>query len=324
MATRSRSTASSTSSASASRAVSSTPTPSAWRTGRCRPTFPTPRTCRSRASSPRCSCRPAPGTRSQVVRGEEFRRALYFDRMERSVAIGLTRTGEAVHANLEFLDGTRGAHASISGVSGVATKTSLRDASSSIPSSTPDALGLDAANAKALIFNVKGEDLLWLDKPNAKLTPEIARGVRQARPARRPVPERRVLRAHAQGQRHAHARHRQPTGGRQSVCLDAAGVLPRTAAALCVRGRRGRARADSPRDLARRAGARAGRARGRSDATPASVVDGTALRVVRRPRGAARRRRPRRDDAAARRSPAARSTRSGVGCTPPPSAWAIS
>ena len=57
----------------------------------------------------------------RAMHDEEFRKALYFDRMERSVAIGLTRTGEPVHANLEFLDGTRGAHASISGVSGVAT-----------------------------------------------------------------------------------------------------------------------------------------------------------------------------------------------------------
>lgn len=115
---------------------------------------------------------PTPGDSVHVVRDEEFRRALYFDQMERSVAIGLTRTGEAVHANLEFLDGSRGAHASISGVSGVATKTSY---ASFILYSIfhSNALGLDAANAKALIFNVKGEDLLWLDKPNAKLTPEI-------------------------------------------------------------------------------------------------------------------------------------------------------
>jgi uncharacterized protein len=114
---------------------------------------------------------PSPGAPVQVVHGEEFRRALYFDRMERSVAIGLTRTGEAVHANLEFLDGTRGAHASISGVSGVATKTSY---ATFILYSLfhSDALGLDAPNAKALIFNVKGEDLLWLDKPNVKLDAE--------------------------------------------------------------------------------------------------------------------------------------------------------
>jgi DNA helicase HerA-like ATPase len=115
---------------------------------------------------------PSPGAAVAVVRDEEFRRALYFDRMERSVAIGLTRTGEAVHANLEFLDGTRGAHASISGVSGVATKTSY--ATFILYSLFHSrALGIDAANAKALIFNVKGEDLLWLDKPNVKLTPEI-------------------------------------------------------------------------------------------------------------------------------------------------------
>jgi hypothetical protein len=44
--------------------------------------------------------------------------------MDRKVPIGLTRTGEPIFANLEFLDGTRRAHASISGVSGVATKTS--------------------------------------------------------------------------------------------------------------------------------------------------------------------------------------------------------
>ena len=94
---------------------------------------------------------PGPGEAVSVVRDEEFRRALYFDRMERTVAIGLTRTGEPIHANLEFLDGTRGAHASISGVSGVATKTSY---ATFILYSLfhSDALGLDAANAKALIF----------------------------------------------------------------------------------------------------------------------------------------------------------------------------
>ena len=68
-------------------------------------------------------------------------------------------------ANLEFLDGTRGAHVSISGVSGVATKTSY--ATFLLYSLFhSDALGADAANTRALIFNVKGEDLLWLDKPN--------------------------------------------------------------------------------------------------------------------------------------------------------------
>ncbi len=114
---------------------------------------------------------PAPGDAVHVVRGEEFARALYFDRMARRVPIGLTRTGEPVQANLEFLDGTRGAHASISGVSGVATKTSY--ASFLLYALFhSDVLGVDKANTRALIFNVKGEDLLWLDRPNRRLTPD--------------------------------------------------------------------------------------------------------------------------------------------------------
>ena len=88
--------------------------------------------------------------------------------MERRVAVGLTRSGESVYANLEFLDGTRGAHASISGISGVATKTSY--ATFLLYSLFhSEALGADAVNAKALIFNVKGEDLLWLDRANTRL-----------------------------------------------------------------------------------------------------------------------------------------------------------
>src|SRR4029453_18259601 len=100
--------------------------------------------------------------------GEEFQRALYFDQMRRRVAIGLTRTGEPVFADLEFLDGTRGAHISISGISGIATKTSY--ATFLLYSLFhSDVLGGEAVNTKALIFNGKGQDLLWLDRPNTRL-----------------------------------------------------------------------------------------------------------------------------------------------------------
>jgi uncharacterized protein len=111
---------------------------------------------------------PHPGARACVVRGVEYQKALYFDAMEHRVPIGLTRTSEPVFANLEFLDGTRGAHGSVSGVSGVATKTTYATflLYSVFHSET---LGADAVNAKALIFNVKGEDLLWIDTPNARL-----------------------------------------------------------------------------------------------------------------------------------------------------------
>jgi uncharacterized protein len=117
---------------------------------------------------------PHPGSPACIVRGEAYQKALYFDRMDRKIPIGITRTGEPIYANLEFLDGTRGAHASISGVSGVATKTSYATflLYSLFHSS---ALGTDAINSKALIFNVKGEDLLWLDTPNSRMDEE-ARG----------------------------------------------------------------------------------------------------------------------------------------------------
>jgi len=117
---------------------------------------------------------PTPGDAVAIVRGEDFERALYFDQMEHRVPIGLTRTGEPVFANLEFLDGTRGAHASISGVSGVATKTSY--ATFLLYSLFHSgALGGEAVNSKALIFNVKGEDLLWLDRPNTRLASSARR-----------------------------------------------------------------------------------------------------------------------------------------------------
>ena len=120
---------------------------------------------------------PHPGSDVRVVHGEQFERALFIDRMERKVAIGSTRAGEAVYANVDFLDGERGAHASISGISGVATKTSY--ATFLLYSLFhSDALGQDAANARAIIFNVKGEDLLWLDKENVHVDEEVAHGYR--------------------------------------------------------------------------------------------------------------------------------------------------
>ena len=115
---------------------------------------------------------PQPGSEVRIIRDEEFRRALFIDKMEKKVAIGATRAGDAVFANLEFLDGTRGAHVSISGVSGVATKTSY--ATFLLYSLFhSEALGVDRVNARALIFNVKGEDLLWLDKSNTRVNADI-------------------------------------------------------------------------------------------------------------------------------------------------------
>ncbi|MGA7226993.1 MAG: ATP-binding protein [Acidimicrobiia bacterium] len=111
---------------------------------------------------------PRPGQQVRRARGEERDQALFFDRMERRFPVGSSRNGEALFANFEFLNGQRGAHVNISGVSGVATKTSY--ATFLLHSLfTSQVLGQAAVNTKALIFNVKGEDLLHIDRANSSL-----------------------------------------------------------------------------------------------------------------------------------------------------------
>jgi DNA helicase HerA-like ATPase len=55
---------------------------------------------------------------------------------------------------------------SIAGISGVATKTSFALFFLRVLTASPSIVGEAAANLRVLVFNVKGEDLLWLDKPN--------------------------------------------------------------------------------------------------------------------------------------------------------------
>ncbi|MYI06006.1 MAG: ATP-binding protein, partial [Gemmatimonadetes bacterium] len=114
---------------------------------------------------------PVPGDAVHKARGDARDQALFFDGMKHRIPVGLSRDGEIVHANMEFLDGTRGAHVNISGISGVATKTSY--AIFLLHSVfTSGQLGRGAHNTRALIFNVKGEDLLFLDRDNRNLDGE--------------------------------------------------------------------------------------------------------------------------------------------------------
>jgi uncharacterized protein len=120
---------------------------------------------------------PRPGRAVRRATPQDRELALYFDKMRDSKAdfrfpAGLSRDGQPVYGNLQFLDGSRGAHVNISGISGVATKTTYAlfllyglFHSQSSPLRHPHA-------AHAIVFNVKGEDLLWLDKPNARLPVE--------------------------------------------------------------------------------------------------------------------------------------------------------
>lgn len=116
---------------------------------------------------------PLPGESVHRAVGLERDQALFFDSMQKKFPLGLARDGGVVYGNFEFLDGTRGAHVNISGISGVATKTTyatflLYGVFHS------DLLGAERNNTRAVIFNVKGEDLLFLDRPNQSLTPEMS------------------------------------------------------------------------------------------------------------------------------------------------------
>jgi DNA helicase HerA-like ATPase len=111
---------------------------------------------------------PTPGNAVARTVGDERDEALYFDTMDDKLIAGIARDGLPVYLDLAFVDGRRGAHVNISGISGIATKTSY--ASFLLYSLfRGNVLGNEAPNTKALIFNVKGEDLLFLDKPNARL-----------------------------------------------------------------------------------------------------------------------------------------------------------
>ena len=121
---------------------------------------------------PECYVPPRPGEPVRRATGDDRDQALYFDQMDRKLPVGTGRDGSPIYLNLDFLDGTRGAHISISGISGVATKTSyaLFLLHSLFRSGV---LGTRAVNAKALVFSVKGEDLLFLDYANIRLDDEL-------------------------------------------------------------------------------------------------------------------------------------------------------
>jgi hypothetical protein len=111
---------------------------------------------------------PQPNAPVFLARGEKFHKTIGADMMKRKVPAGLSlATQEVVYIDLDYIDGEKGAHVSISGISGVATKTSYGIFL------LHEIMRLKAREGDktfcALIFNVKGEDLLFLDKPNRKL-----------------------------------------------------------------------------------------------------------------------------------------------------------
>jgi len=97
---------------------------------------------------------PEPGAPVYLARGRRLLEALYYERMRERLPVGLLRNGEPAYVNLEFLDGRRGGHVNISGISGVAAKTSY---------------------ALFLLFSLYKSgvlELFFLDRPNALLAEE--------------------------------------------------------------------------------------------------------------------------------------------------------
>jgi hypothetical protein len=66
---------------------------------------------------------PRPGDPVYRAGALELQAGLYIDRMKSKIPAGVLRTGDPYYLNWDFINGTNGAHFSISGVSGIATKT---------------------------------------------------------------------------------------------------------------------------------------------------------------------------------------------------------
>lgn len=116
---------------------------------------------------------PNPGSKViKVISEQEVKIATNMENKTRLLPAGIMENGTPAYINWEFVNGEKGAHISISGVSGIATKTSysLFLIHSMIYSENlPET---ERRYIKSIIFNVKGEDLLHIDKENLKFTQE--------------------------------------------------------------------------------------------------------------------------------------------------------
>ena len=114
---------------------------------------------------------PTPGAAVLLASGEDRDKALDFKDMAHKLPAGLSRRMEPVYLDYDFVNGDKGGHINISGISGVATKTSY--ATFLLYSILHSGVaGAATANTKGLIFNVKGQDLTFLDCPNTLLSPQ--------------------------------------------------------------------------------------------------------------------------------------------------------
>lgn len=122
------------------------------------------------------------GEKVSFANAEEIKQALGLDRIENKLVCGYLEMYKSVgdevkvtlpiHLNSDFLVGPDGAHLNISGISGLAAKTSY--AMFLLKSIQHDCLSKSEStpqnDAAFVILNVKGRDLLAIDEPNVDLT----------------------------------------------------------------------------------------------------------------------------------------------------------
>ena len=143
---------------------------------------------------------PAPGAPVARATGPDRDAALFLDQMEQPLAVGLDQNDEPIYVDFSFLNGEKGGHISISGISGVATKTTYALFLLYVLFETDQGLrllGTRAPQTRALVFAVKGEDLLHLDRAEREVPRPRRSAPAVATPGRgiaRPFPQRRALR----------------------------------------------------------------------------------------------------------------------------------
>lgn len=109
------------------------------------------------------------GTLVDFANEEEVKEALGLDKIKNPIPAGFLDVSNNITVpicfNSDFLIGPEGAHSNISGISGLATKTSYA-------MFLLQAIQQTKTDVAIIILNVKGNDLLRLDEPNPLLTEE--------------------------------------------------------------------------------------------------------------------------------------------------------
>ena len=118
---------------------------------------------------------PEPAQEVRRAQGAERDRALFMDQMENRLAVGLDAREQPVFIDFDFMNGRKGGHVNVSGISGVATKTTSLLALLYLLFETPSGrrlFGRQIDNTRALVLSVKNEDLLHIDRPNRRFNDE--------------------------------------------------------------------------------------------------------------------------------------------------------